>query len=161
GVAYSPDGRTLATTHEDLRARLWDVRQGKERQRLGPCRQGYPLLLLFAPDGRTLATGEVGGTGRGWDSGSGKELQHFEGGTTCQGPEADTLFVGRGEDVLAFDRTTGAERQRLPKVGGFGWYVQTLACAPDGRTLAARNRDAIRLVDRATGKVVRQFPCGG
>src|SRR5262249_4683647 len=75
-------------------------------------------------------------------------------------PDADTLFVGHGDDVIAFDRTTGKEQQRLAKVGGFGWYVQTLACAPDGRTLAVRSDAEIRLVDRATGRVVRRLPCG-
>src|SRR5262249_62327726 len=67
---------------------------------------------------------------------------------------------GRGDDVVASAPTRGKERQGLAKVGGFGWYVQPLACAPDGRTRAARSDAEIRLVDRATGRVVRRLPCG-
>jgi RNA polymerase sigma factor (sigma-70 family) len=159
-VAYSPDGRTLALTQEDLFVHLWDLRTHKEVQRLGPCPGGYPLQLLYAPDGKTLATTEVGGGVRVWDLASGKQRRHFDGETACQGPDPATLIVGHQGNAIAFDRTTGAERQRLPGVGEFGWYGDLLACSPDGRMLAAVQRSEIQLIDRTTGKVVRQFPRG-
>ncbi len=55
-VAFSPDGRTLASGSEDgLGAvRLWDVATGRLRRALGPPSTAFSVA--FSPDGRTLAS---------------------------------------------------------------------------------------------------------
>src|SRR5262249_52486306 len=64
-VAFSPDGRNLATGNWGSVA-LWEVATGKERLRLAlPHRSA--LTTAFAPDGRTLATGHGDGTALLWD----------------------------------------------------------------------------------------------
>jgi WD40 repeat protein/energy-coupling factor transporter ATP-binding protein EcfA2 len=59
-VAFSHDGRLLATAGEDTTATVWDLRTGKQLLTLtGPTR--YLTSVVFSPDGRRLAAGGADG----------------------------------------------------------------------------------------------------
>src|SRR4051794_13582589 len=64
-VAFTPDGRTLASGSYDNTIKLWDVRTGKERATLKHL-DGVSAVT-FAADGKTLASGSEDKTVKLWD----------------------------------------------------------------------------------------------
>jgi RNA polymerase sigma factor (sigma-70 family) len=163
-LAFSSDGKVLASGGSDCTIRLWDPSTGQEIRPRGE-HPSWVLSVAFSPDGGTLATNCKDGVIRLWNSSDGTLRRSF--GNHPHGacrivfsPNGRLLASASGEVNFASDSTiylwdaaTGAEVRRLKAhEGGVGG----IAFSPDGRTLASGGADgATRLWDVATGKEIR------
>ncbi len=77
-MAYSPDGKRLATASDDKTAKVWDAESGKELLTLRG-HSGYVYGVAYSPDGKRLATASADQTAKVWDAETGKELLTLRG----------------------------------------------------------------------------------
>ncbi|MBK7939914.1 MAG: hypothetical protein IPJ82_23790 [Lewinellaceae bacterium] len=77
-VAFSPDGKYLATGSEDNTAKIWDLQTGKSTLALEGHRNSV-FSDAFSPDGKLLATGSADETDKIWDLQTGKSTLALEG----------------------------------------------------------------------------------
>ncbi|MBY8845557.1 trypsin-like peptidase domain-containing protein [Streptomyces sp. SP2-10] len=138
-VAFSPDGKTLATSGNDGTARLWDMAGRRQLASLDG-RSSQVHTAAFSPDGRTLITSHDGWKVRLWDVHTRKQTAVLTsvGSPAAFSPDGDTLATGgqRGK-VLLWDART---HQKIDELQVYrnddGVYTSLLAFSPDGRTLA-------------------------
>ena len=129
-VAFSRDGRRLASAGWDRSVKVWDVATGQEiRTLLGHTSNVYGVA--FSPDGRLLATAGLDGAVRLWDVGTHRPI-----GTPLTGHTDHVLAVDFSPDgtLLASASFDGTVRLWDPHTG-----------QPIGRPLAGRARNVLEV----------------
>ncbi|HTU18342.1 MAG TPA: protein kinase [Gemmataceae bacterium] len=156
GLAWSPDGKSIAIGFSDKSVRLWDVASRKETHKLEGHDSPEVRGLAWSPDGKRLLTAARPLNRQGyfhvWDATSGKRLGRFAAGEDF-GPNASVAWSPDGKQVAVdqqgvFDPDTG---QRLRAWGGDG-ELRCVAFSPDGKQLATAGSDGVHLHDASSDK---------
>jgi WD40 repeat protein len=160
GLAFTPDGATLALGDNSGTVRLWHPFRRPEPGILGR-HDGEAWAVTFTPDGKTLASGGDDHAVKLWDVAAAKERATLRGHTslvTSLAVTADGRLLASGSfdrTITLWDLQSGQKRITLR---GHTENVRCVAFAPDGRTLASGD-DAftVRLWDVTTGRLRHQL----
>lgn len=160
-IAFSPDGKTIASGSYDKTVRVWDVTTGEVMAKI----QGHServYSIAFSPDGKTIASGAWDGTVRVWDVATGDEMAKFDYNvendrdnddhsvfSVAFSPDSKTIASGLVDStVRVWDVATGVE---MAKLEGHRHDIDSVAFSPDGKTIASSSFDkTVRLWDVAT-----------
>jgi WD40 repeat protein len=179
-LAFSPDGRLVASGAQDESVILWDVESGEQVQRWDELGENV-MALSFTPSGNAVLAG-IGSPFENFaleesllllDVGTGAILQRFElkdGGnlphvwSVAVSPDGLTALSGFfPSGIIHWDLETGEEIRRFSDVSkGNRGAVEGLAFSSDSQIfLSAASDGSIILWDVQTGEQVRQYPTDG
>ena len=120
-VAFSPQGRYLASVGLDRTAKVWDVEAGTQLLDIDIF-LNYVLTVDWSPDGGQFATAGYDGRAIVWDRATGQEVARFEGhqrGAVLSldySPDGTHIVTsGRDGSVRAWDAETGIQLYELPE----------------------------------------------
>jgi RNA polymerase sigma factor (sigma-70 family) len=160
GLAYSPDGKVIASGSLRGTIRLWDAETGRELRVIQAHASGISGLA-FSPDGKALASVSYDRTARLWDVAGGKAIRTFTGhgggvGGVAFSPDGKRLLTTSGDRTArVWEVATGNELLRLQ---GHEMSVDGGEFSHDGKLIATASQDkTVRLWDAATGKELRKL----
>ena len=156
GIAFSPNGRYVATGSFDKTACVFGSNTGEEVS----CRDfgNGVAAVAFSPDSRLVAAAVLDHTARVFEASGRKEMPHL----TQLGPVVAVAFspdgryiaIGTDTDARVLEATTGKEVSRLIHKG----YVRAVIFSPNGRYVATASYDhGARVFEAASGKELWNF----
>ncbi|OBT95231.2 hypothetical protein VE01_07574 [Pseudogymnoascus verrucosus] len=155
-VAFSPDGKHIASGSRDNTIKLWDASTGSLQKTLAS-HLGLVGAIAFSLDGKHIASGSGDNTIKLWDASTGSLQKTLVGHLDLVKAIAFSLdgkHIASGSwdnTIKLWDASIGSLQKTL--VGHLDW-VEAIAFSPDSKHIASGSRDnTIKLWDASTGSL--------
>ncbi|UKZ76962.1 hypothetical protein TrVFT333_004678 [Trichoderma virens FT-333] len=157
-VAFSPDGRQLASGSGGGMARVWDAATGRRLRVLHGHDKSVVRSVEFSPDGRQLASGSEDSRVWLWNIATRHQMT-LEGHS---GPVQSVTLSPNGRQVASgssdgtvrvWDTTTGMCLMTLKYDGEDYWRYISVAFSPNNKLIASKSDNRRRVSD--SGNIVR------
>ena len=173
GLAFTPDGKQIASASTDKTVRVWDVETGKAsriiRGEAAHGDWGRIDSMALSPDGRWLAVG-------GYLHGTDRSIAHSVRLYDFASGKLDSLLKGHDDVVLALafsanstrlisgsaDKTgiiwDLAKRQQIHRLSGHTEMITAVSFGPDGaRVITASGDETLRLWGATNGQLIAEM----
>jgi len=159
-VAFSPDGKTIASGDSGGGLRLWDAASGQALHSLAGHTDEVDALA-FSRDGRMLLSGSYDQTVRLWDVATGKELRQFDGepgyvtGVAFSPDDKTAVSSGYDGELILWNVADG---RKITQFEESGEVLYSVAFSPNGKSILAASADhRMHLWDIASETQIRSF----
>jgi WD40 repeat protein/formylglycine-generating enzyme required for sulfatase activity len=165
-LAWSPDGRSLASGSYDHAVKLWNAASGNLVRSLSG-HSGEVSSVAWSPDGSMLASGSRDRTAKLWDASSGALLHTLAGkesgvngfpnaAVVVWRPDGKTLAASGfdGSKVKLWQTASGALLRDLDAPNG---SLHSLSWSPDGQKLVSASRDILIWPGDSEGLLSKHF----
>ncbi len=157
-IAISPDGKTIASSGDDRKIKLWNLATGKLISSLNAYSKQVNAVVI-SPDGKTLVSGSDDNTIKIWNLATGKQIRTLTGHsdsvhTLAISLDSQTLVSGSDDNTIKiWDLATGEEIRTLV---GHTFWVRSVAISPDAVILASGSFDkTIKIWNLTKGYSIR------
>ena len=157
-VAFSPDGRVLASGGTDNAIILWDI-DGRRQLNTFTQHSDWVKSVAFSPGGRILVSASLDGFVRLWELSSNRRaitLKHSDYVESVAFSPDGRMLASAGSDG-SVRLWNVSKTQSITTIAGHRGGVSSVAFSPDGRMLASASYDGTLKVWSVSGSEIRSL----